>query len=91
MPSRSVVRSPSRPMREDEGQGERDAGEVGGDAREGHQPARGSVGGPPEMTAYAIRNPKMPPARAVTRLISMLVEVGIELQATGQLRRSSGG
>ena len=29
--------------------------------------------GPPEMTAYAMRNPKMPPANAVTRLISMLV------------------
>ena len=30
-------------------------------------------GQPAEMTAYAIRNPKRPPAMAVTRLISMLV------------------
>ncbi len=29
--------------------------------------------GPPAMTEYAIRNPKMPPASAVTKLISMLV------------------
>ena len=37
-------------------------------------PPRRSGRRPPEMTAYAIRNPKIPPARiAVTRLISMLL------------------
>ena len=36
-------------------------------------PERNGPGRPPAMTAYAITKPKIPPARAVMKLISMLV------------------
>ena len=71
-PSRSVVRSPTRPIVKMNARASGTPAKLDATPEKVISPPR-KRRGPPEITAYAIRNPKMPPARAVTRLISMLV------------------